>query len=137
MLRSLTLCCFLVGCAASPAPEVLDDPVVDAPDEPVHPCDEAARVQFDRGQPWTPDQKDACFDGCDRGDEQGFQQGRLACLSDDDPCPECVATQPDPAYDVGYNACYVAGYTDGYQSEGCDPIYATRVMPRARTEAVE
>jgi len=123
-VRPFLLGLMLLTACAPDTPEAHDDPVVepDADPEPVHPCDAEAEARFDAGDPWTPQQKQSCFDGCEAGDLQGFEQGRLACILDDEPCPECVADQSDPAYDVGYKACYAESYEEGYADEGCETL---------------
>lgn len=122
-MRVVLLSLLLCACAAEGV-DPIADPVdeVDPPDAPAeHVCDATARIQFEQGSPWSPIEKDACFSGCEDGDRQGFSQGRLACISDDDPCPDCIATQPDPAYDTGFSHCFAESYMSGYASEGCDP----------------
>ena len=52
----------------------------------------------------------ACFDGCDAGETNGFDQGRLACITGGEPCPDCAPDQAQPTYDVGYKACYAEAY---------------------------
>ena len=123
-MRVVALLMLLSACAAADPVDPTDEPIVEPepnPD-PVHPCDAAAEAAFDAGDAWTVQEKNACFDGCDAGETNGFDQGRLACITGGEPCPDCAPDQAQPTYDVGYKACYAEAYADGYQDEGCDPF---------------
>lgn len=126
-MRPLALLLLLAACAPQTGVDATDDPVTDVDDDTdavgsSHPCDLAAEQAFTAGTPWTPEQKEACFDGCETGDTQGFDQGRLTCIMGDEPCAECLPEPDGTAYDEGYRSCYPDAYERGYIDEGCEAL---------------
>lgn len=121
-ILTMTLCLFLVACGADIPTDTDPDTDTDTPAEPVHPCEAAKVDAFDAGQPWSPDQVDACYAGCEDAEASAaYDQGRLVCIQGGEPCPECA---PDRGrgehYQVGYDACFAEQYAAGYADEGCD-----------------
>jgi hypothetical protein len=120
MRATLTLfVLYLSACGAAPVDEPTDDPLVEEPTEPQHPCRVALEAELAKGGGWDPAQLQACYDGCDVGDENGYDKGRFTCITRGDFCPDCIPHRGSAPYDVGYVACFPDGYVDGYHSEGC------------------
>lgn len=110
----------LLACDPAAPTDVDDAPIVDEPAlEPEHPCRVALQDALDAGGGWDPAQLQSCYDGCDLGAENGFDQGRLTCITEAEYCPDCQHARGDTPFDLGFTACYPEGYDEGYQEEGC------------------
>lgn len=122
-MRTVYTLLLALGLAACGAPEnvAVQEPTPEPePDpEPQHPCDQAVEAQARAGDPWTPQDLEACYTGCDQGDTRGFSDGRQACITDDTYCPSCRTEAGDTPQLIGFSACYQSAYEEGYSQEGC------------------
>lgn len=120
-MRALALLLLVAGCAVEPVQD-MDDVVAedDVVEGMLHVCERAVREAATAGDAWTPQEAEACYQGCDDGAANGLDQGRLICIVDGDYCPECVADQNPVSYDVGYKSCFAEAYEEGFESEGCE-----------------
>jgi len=89
-------------------------------EQDLHVCRAYAHEALSRDEPWSPGDLDDCMAGCERGDAEGYDQGRLVCILEGEFCAECVADQPQgEAYSLGYKSCFGDAYSLGYGDEGC------------------